>query len=690
MFQAYLAAALLAAQQAATPAPTGAKDQTAVSDVVVQAARPEAVARIDRNVYDIKNDPQAKGAPLLDILGKLPSVSVTPAGRLQLLGSSGVTVMLDGKPVSPDKLGAMSGTDVDKVEVMTNPSAQYAAQGSAGIINIVTRKRYSAGWTGAVTARAENDGDVELLLNPTLALGKWSIGGSLTASRLAQEAATRRTRILTTGGASQETRTEDGQLDMGGERLFGDLKLTYRPTDRQVLTLTGEFFANDWDRDGTRSFDSDAPTFADYVERQDGDWRFRAAGVGASYEWTGSREGETLKLEGSRDRSRFRMANAYENAFATGSRRFTALDDSLTHLTEVKVDYARPFGAKQLLSTGATWSRSDEDLKTGFSNPGADPGLVASFDRRLDGRRDLAAAYATFQFPLGPWTALPGLRVEADDFSVTAAGRKVERRATDLFPSLHLSRSLAKDLGVRISYSRRIQRPDASRLDPSVNYDGSTKGSAGNPDLKAATTDAYEARLDYKLKGHGLNLTFYDRRQQGVWSTVTTFTPEGVALSTTVNGGRAVDRGSEISARGSLGARWKYVATLNLYQRESLILDDGRTRSLTRTNYAGNGQLDYRAPAKGEREGDQWQLALRYFGPERALQNQYSDYFRADLTWRRALTRKVSAVLVITDLLDSAYSKGRNIGSNAVEISTTREPAPRARLSLTYKLGGGS
>jgi outer membrane cobalamin receptor len=145
MFQAYLAAALLAAQQAATPAPTGAKDQTAVSDVVVQAARPDAVARIDRNVYDIKNDPQAKGAPLLDILGKLPSVSVTPAGRVQLFGASGVTVMIDGKAVSSEKLGAMSGTDVDKVEVMTNPSAQYAAQGSAGIINIVTRKRYSAG-----------------------------------------------------------------------------------------------------------------------------------------------------------------------------------------------------------------------------------------------------------------------------------------------------------------------------------------------------------------------------------------------------------------------------------------------------------------------------------------------------------------------------------------------------------------
>jgi ferric enterobactin receptor len=688
MFHAYVAVLFMAQQ--AVAASGQASSRTAVSDVVVQAARPEAVARIDRNVYDIKNDPQAQGAPLIDILGKLPSVSVAPTGRVQLLGAPGVTVMVDGKPVSSDKLGVMTGADVDKVEVMTNPSAQYAAQGGAGIINIITRRRYGGGWSGSVTARAENDGDAEAVLSPTLAFGKWSVGGMLTAGRAFTESDSRRVRALSNAGLASETRSELIHAESDSHRVGFNPKVTYRPTDRQLLTLTGQLFGFDVDRDSRRAMASDDAAFAAYVERQDGDLRYTASSVGLTYEWTGSHDGETLKLDGSLDRSRWRQASAFEDAFAASSRRFSSLQDARTHEAEAKLDYARPIGAKRLLTTGAAWSRTNEDLATGFSNPASDPGLGAGFARRLTDRRDLAAIYGTFQFPLGAWTALPGLRLEADDFSLAAAGGAVHADNVDLFPTLHVSRPLTKALNLKFSYTRRIQRPDASRLDPSINYDGSTHASTGNPDLKPVTTHGYEARLDYQLKGHGLNLTVYDREQHDAWNTLTRRTPEGVFLTTTINTGRAVYQGAEASVRGPIGGRWKYAATLNLYQFEGLVLDSGRLRSNTTSTYSGTTQLDYKGPAKGDHEGDQVQLSLRYNGPDQGLQQRYSDSVRADLTWRRALTPKISAVLVITDLFDSMHYHWRTLGDDFVETGVSREPAPNARLSLTYKLGGKS
>lgn len=676
----------LAGSCQADPAPP------AVAGLVVTAIRPDAQSDIDKRVYTVTADPQVETSTGQDILGKVPSVSVSPAGKVSLLGSGSVTILIDGrKPTNAEAaLRNLPASRIARIEVITNPGAQYPAAGTGGIINIVTRRPAGQALAGSLRVSGDSQGAAQIALAPTFGVGRWSFEGNLGASRDRSRSDSWTLRAITDPGTGDVSRSDFASR--WRSRQDGDsasLRTTFKPDERDTfsLSLSGSRRRGD-SRESTVATGLTG-SFDDYVESSTGANRLQSARAGLDFERRGDREGETLKLAASVDHLDWRLRDEIGQDFAS-----SALTDSRyrtqtrwdVQSNEATLDYERPFGAQMRFSGGLSWTQEIERFDRARTVlAGVGPG--SALRRQVTGDRGILAAYATLQFPLGPWTVKPGLRLEDESFESRAAGVATPSRDPALFPSLFVQRSLGEALQVNVSYSKRTDRPGVQALDPYVDYADSTTASTGNPALRPETTDSYEARLEYNRPRFNLVLTFYDRETRDVWASSTRLLPGGVRLTSQINAGTRANRGAETSVRGSFGRRWKYAATVDLFSQTQDIYAPGGARSESAFTYSGNAQLDYDAPAPEGRKGDQWQLSLRYSGPQREYQFETEAYYRLDLTWRHPLTDRATAVLTVVDLMDSASPGYRSVAPSVTIDSRYRSDGRRLKLTLVYRFG---
>lgn len=663
---------------------------TSVSDVVVTGARAPVASEIDRQVYVVAGDPQAEALPVIDILAKLPSVTIAPNGRIQLLGQPGVTVMIDGKPSSVEALRNLPGSEVDRIEVMTNPSAQFSASGTAGIINVVTRHRRKPGLTGTVSASADTQDAWRLGVSPSLTRGRWTFGASLGASASPNENASVEAReLLDAGGAVTSRLTTRTRVAGDSDQLSGSAKIAYRFDNGGRLSLKASRYQGDGGNRVEQRRTSPDPGFIPSRETTTDDDRYRGGGADLTYERDGPREGETLSALVTHSGSRWDTPSLVTVERGGPAQRYRLGRRSEDSGTGAKVDYRRALSDARILNLGAAFDVADQEVDQSQASLDGGVEFGPDYASAIKGRRTTTAAYVTYQFAAGRWTVAPGLRLEAEALRVRAGGVTLETDRLDPFPSLHLRRELGPQWKLDLSYTRRIDRPEIQNLDPVVHYFSSTNAYTGNPDLKPVFTDSWEARLDWQgEKGRQASLVGYRRAATDVWGSVTTLRPDGVFLYSTINAGDSVNEGVELALRGPLLPRWSYAVTGNLFHREQQVLDGTAWRRADSTVWSLTGSLDYKAEGRDGLEGDQGQVSWQWYGPERTLQGGFDSRLWVDLTWRRALTPKVSLVATVRDALDSARfdSRGRGAGFRTEGHGDGRGPA--VKLALTWRFGG--
>lgn len=688
----WICAVILQAAPSQDPPPpvqtTEASDQapTLLEEVVVEGSRSDAQVEIDRRTYRVTNAPQVQTSTTLEILAQIPSVTVTPAGRVQLLGNGGVTILVDGRPpVSSDAtLRSLPASQIDRVEVMTNPAAQYSAQGTAGIINIITVKRPLPGWTGTVSAGGNSLGAFQIAFAPSLSRDKWTVEGSLSMARTRGETSSLTSRVFIDpdDGATEELRQAD-EVENTEDRVRVSSRVRYRPTPQDSVSVSAEAVG----RRGERTTLADTSGFEPFVERSEAPDRSVGANASVDYERTGPIDGESLKASASIDYLDWTLENrAFVDygAAALADSRYETLTEIKTESAGTKIDYVRPIGTSSRFSSGLSWSSAEENTAQSLTVlEGVGPGVDA-----LDGLesvRDLAAVYATFQFPVAGWTARPGVRIEHNDFEVRASGLSTRTDDLSVFPSLHLRRELSDDLTVNLSYSRRINRPDAQRLNPFIVFSSNTSARSGNPDLKPEFTNAFETRLEYRREKFSLDTTVYARQTTDTWSNSTELLSDLVFLTTYINTGERWERGAEFSARGQLGERWKYVITANLMFNRQDVLVDGAAQPRDDFSYTAVSQLEYRTAPPDGAPPDEVQVSLRHFGPRVFYDRRTSSFTQVDLTWRHPLGESLSLVTSVNDVFDSARTRTRLLNADIQELSDHRGSGTTLRTALVYR-----
>jgi outer membrane receptor for ferrienterochelin and colicin len=664
----------VAAQQ--TPQPAASQDTT----VVVEGKRNEVTDRIDRRVYDIKSDPDSQSGNAGDVLNKLPSVTVNPAGRVALRGDTNVTVLIDGKyPVNGNNFTqTLAASDIDRIEVITNPSAQYAADGTSGIINIITKKRHPFGISGTQTVRDSTQNQVNANGSLSLTKGPWSVTGRAGTGRYPGRY----------GWNSIETAPDPIISNVDGhftsQYANGELEASRKIGDDQTVTVNGAYSPN-WSTTRETEYYRSAGRAYTKIDHSIAKNLYSRAGF--IYDLNDDKSGRHLTLDaslghyGSTSRSlnieSYTVPAAGQSIYGTYDRS-NGVDD------DIKADYEQHPASGHVLTTGFEWKRNGAEQSDLFSDSGTIAGPhVDGSSHLFFGRRDVTALYITYQHPFfGGWTMLPGLRAEYEAMEIRSLGQMVRPDDLQLYPTLHLSHDLGKGK-FKISYSRRVDRPWLGQYDPARVYLSTTFATQGNPKLKAPTTDSWELGYDYSQGKVSYDATLYYHALTNDVSTYYRDLGNGMVLQLPVNSGHARSGGSEFTVKTPVSKHWKVSLNLNLFYAQVPLLS-GTTQTLRGAiSYVSNSSIEYDWD-----KGDQLQLALGLNGRQLTAQGYNEPTSHLDLTWRHNITKKIALVLNAQDML---------AGQRTVTIYNTPDLKSRSaspaydrlvRISLTRTFGG--
>lgn len=686
------AGAAQAQQASSPPLPPAASEAPAEdegqNDDIVILAEPGDTVRIDRRTYALRDDASAQSTNMFDILGRIPSVSVAPSGEVTLLGAANVTIQINGQPVPganlEQVLRGLPGNQVLRIEVITNPSAQYSADTSGGIINIITRNRFESGFSGSLQAGADSLGGYHVGIAPSWASGPWSLSGQVGAYGGQNDNDLTRERTDFPAGA---VTTEEGARTFDYNGWYASqMQVGYSPNPRRRMSLAldgGEFNFDQTQRSaladalgplGTRASDTEAS--------------FRNGQITFNFQQDGDQPREVIKFNAALSQ----FENDFDTQFSSNptlglASLYATNSNQQTTALSLKLDVEQPLEGERFLTFGASFDQSDQDIANSLdivSGPGPLP-----YDSQLDGVGETLAGYVTYQFPTGKWTWQPGLRAERYRREVSAGSAASDTVDTRLFPSIHIRRSLTDHIDLDLSYTSRIQRPGFQQLDPSLRFNDVNRAFGGNPNLQPTTVDAYEANFVYQAGGANFSITAFDRISDDIVSNFTDVVG-GVIVTRPVNAGTSEQRGLQVLMRGPLGRHWRYSLSGNVLSREFDYLESGGALSRRdELEYDGIAQIDWRDLDQNAVGADQFQLELRFQGPRHGLQTETDEFVMTNFTWRRRVTPKLQAVFMVQDIFDSTDQISEVTTDDYFERTEFQSPGTRFRLALTYQFGNG-
>ncbi|MGN6424846.1 MAG: TonB-dependent receptor domain-containing protein [Asticcacaulis sp.] len=641
-------------------APLVAHAQDAGTTITVEGKKRPVKKAIDSTTYDVSNSPKAANGTAQDVLQAVPGVSVTADGQISVKGQSQVTVLIDGKPSAvmsgPDRavaLQTMNGSDIASVEVITDPSAAYNANGGA-ILNIVLKKNRNPGARGSLRAAASDQGLWNVAASGDATRGKISIHAS---------AAFRRDGTLKYRGSSLQWRN----------LLTGETGATRQSSEvfiRRIVESASLGFDDDLSDKDTLSFATNyhfrrsRPWFDELNQRSDGE-AFHRISYGPNQQSDGaaslsfSHQGEAaLKLFAQSSATIALVDKSYHNDWLTPVQPADyhhGLSKSAKRLNEVSADWSRPVAGGQW-GIGADAQNEVNDLTnyqaaidpaTGAETPDA------NVSNRFRVATELNAAYVTRRFDAGQWQVLLGARFEAMALRLTSTGYAHDTDWAALNPSLNAQYALAKTDKLTLSYRRSLQRPDPEDLNPFTTYLDAQNRARGNPDLKPQILTAYEVNEDHDgdhiSRGFGV---FYRVSRDTVVET-RRIEDGDILLTTKQNGGRARSYGATGSLDWTPNDVWSLRSDIGAYHVSLTTPDlDGPVRQNAVSGYL-NLNLSY---SKGRdsvsldghaQSGGLWPLGQ--YGPTQSV----------NLSWTRRLSPRFSLTVNANDIFDGNKSVTR-------------------------------
>jgi len=698
-------AALAQAPSAAAPAPATRpparpEAATAVEGVVVTSDSTAMRASIDRRSYSVANDLSARTGSITDALRNIPSVEVDVQGNVSLRGDPNVTILIDGKPSGmfngegkADALQSLPADQIDRVEVMTNPSAAFRPDGTGGIINLVTKKTRKAGTTGSMRLNVGGDGRYNGGISGSRREGKLTLSGDAGYRRDVQsfDAETDRAVLDTVSGTFLPSALDVTSDNKGGSvNLRGGLDYDLDKQNR--LSAEVRYRGMAFDSDATELYSASnalgAVTRAykrqtqNEMNRDNGavsaDWRRQLGGN--EHDLTAHAEYEVTSF--SRDGRGFTDntpgADLYES-YGFG------IDQTRANL---KVDYSKPLPGEAKLKMGADLEVATNDYDNRRSTGTAPSPLAVDTARtnRFLYDQDVFAAYVTYERPFGDVTVQGGLRAEQVniDTNQLTSGQKASNDYFKVYPSVFVRYTVNDNNTLNANFSRRVQRPQAQDLNPYPIYQDPYNYRAGNPDLKPQQTDSFELGWQYRKAQTYYLATLYHRRNSESVTDVVRDLGGSVLLTTRENLGKNNSTGLELVANGRLSPTLSYSLSSNIFRNEIAAANLGFTGTRKDTMVSGRANLNWQATPK-----DFLQINAISSGRRLTPQGYREPFQMVNLGYRRKINDQLSFVVTGQDVLATIED---TVIINPPTLRDTTKRLPKARalfFGFSYSFGGG-
>ncbi|MFL6658396.1 MAG: TonB-dependent receptor domain-containing protein [Massilia sp.] len=689
-----------------TPAPTVAAKPAANTPApapVVTVAGERPTNRIDRQVYDVKSDISATNGTAADALNNVPSVAVDPDGTVTLRGSTNVQVLVDGKPSAMMQgenrgatLNAMTADDIDSIEVINNPGAQFGNEAGGGpILNLIMKRNRAPGGLGAVNVNAGTAGRYNSAASGSYNEGPWGFQGGVNVrhdgrnseASVMRDGLDERTGTRTHG---EQTSRASGLNDSIG--LNGAVNYNFGKKD--TLGASVAFGRRSNDQEGRDHYLNlqDSSTLSDYIRSTERDGEAHNYQWGMRMDHKGEADGETFKLDLRVSSSTNTSTSDYANTYTVAPPTITDSRGRQHNATETKIvdftgDYERNVGSG-MMKLGYKLASNANTFDVDYTD--IDPGTLAGTPNALRSNlfvldEKTAALYGSYQMRINErWGALLGLRAEYTDLNLhqAVADASARNHYVNYLPSFFATYKISELSNLRFSYAHRLRRPGAADLNPFVQYRDEFNVSSGNPYLHPVQTDSVELGYETRLGALEANLRGYFRKDDDAIVDHKVFISDTVVLTTRENGPGLTSGGLEFTLTGKLTPTLTLNTSGNLARSEQRMLNDpSATRSAS--SLSGRVRLSYAAS-----EHDQLQLVVHAQGKTLAGQGYREPYSTVNASWRHALTPTVNLVFNITDAFSG--NKNTNIVDTSYlhEVSTRRFDSRIAYVGLSFRFGG--
>ena len=571
------------------------EESVALQEVTVQGQRDLIEERVDRTIYNAENDKTTAGGDASDVLRRVPMLSVDLDGNVSMRGSQNIRVLIDNKPSTiaassvADALKQIPADEIKSVEVITSPSAKYDAEGSGGIINIITKKNNLQGASLSINSSAGMRGS-NLGLNASLRRGKmgFTLGGHGRAG-------------YNVGGSF------DNEQDVTNPD--GSVSNIFQSADTKTNMLMGRYNFG-WDYEinkfnwvsasvgyGLFNFKNRqdnllSETYMDEVlinsllRQVNMDNLSNNIDVNFNYTRTFERkqkEFSILGLYSRNDRTNDFVNSLFDNDFDVIASRTKNDNASNNQEFTLQLDYVTPVGSgdKQILEYGAkNIMRTASSDYAYFVADGADGPYEQLEDVQLSNefnyQQNVTSGYVSYTLGfLNDYTVKGGLRYEYThidaDFKSEQQTAEIPAYGT-LVPSLNLSRKLKSGNMIKLAYNRRIQRPSLQFLNPNIQAANPLQISQGNPLLDPEFSDNYEIGYNTFYKIASLNLSGFFRNTTGSIQSVRTVQDDDVIYTTFENIGTEKAYGLSLFTNISLSGKFSLNGGVDSYYA---VLDNG-------------------------------------------------------------------------------------------------------------------
>jgi outer membrane receptor protein involved in Fe transport len=688
------------------PKPPSPPADDSMASVTVSAERP--TNRIDRQVYDVKSDESASNGSAADALNNVPSVNVDPDGSVQLRGSSNVQILIDGKPsamLQGDARGAalmaIPAEDIDSVEVINNPGAQFGNEAGGGpIINLVMKRTRRPGGFGVLNANKGIAGRENAAFSGTYNEGLWGYQGGLNFRRDGRNSTSDaiRDRIDPRDGSISHS-TQMGSSNGLNDSVGGNAGVTYNITQKDTLasSLSYQHRSNDnHSRDHYQTYDDSEALVSDYVRSSQRNGESRNFGLGARWDHKGDIPGETLKLDlrisGSDNDSNSGYVNMYTVQIpGTVNTRSAQENGTSNRIYDFTGDYERPDDTG-LLKLGYKISQNRNSFDTVYTNIDPftlDETMNAMRSNRFILHEKVYALYASYQLRLNErWGVLGGLRTEYTDLDIDQLTSNIHaaNNYINYIPSFYATYKAAENTNIRFSYAHRLKRPTANDLNPFVVYRDEFNVSSGNPGLRPTQTDSFELGYETKLMGLETNLRAYFSHDKDAILDRKYFINDTVLLTTRDNVGGSHAGGLEFTMSGKIMPGLSVNASANLSRRENRFFDvDGTLERRTANALSGRIRVNYALA-----DADQLQVALQGQGRTLTGQGYRKPNSTVNLSLRHTLSPSLNLVMNVTDLFDQNRQESITQTSILDEHVLRRFDGRLVYVGLSYRFGSSA
>ena len=682
-------------------------DAQALSEVEIIAEKSTVEIRLDKKIYNVGKDMTVKGGSASDVLDNVPSVTVDVEGNVSLRGNDNVKILINGKPSG---LVGLSGTDalrqlpadaIEKVEVITSPSARYDAEGTAGILNIILRKGKAQGFNGSVTANAGNPDNFGASVNVNYRTNKANFFNSTGYNyRNAPGNSTSNTKYFDENGVVSSFRNEKTTYDRENNRFNTTFGVEYFLSDKSSLTGTVLYRKSDGEDISTNinnQLDANNILNRTYQRVENEDEVDETIEYSFNFTQDFKTDGHKLIIDFQYGKST-ENSNAYISDFDTfptflenNPERNTTDEESKDIL--VKADYVLPIGENaqfefgfkadlNKLTTDYLVEDFNSDTNQFFNN--------TNFSNTLNFDQDVYAVYSQYGEKINKFSYLLGLRAETTDrkIELIQTNEVFNKKFTELFPTVNLGLEFNDSESLTLGYSKRLRRPRSWFLNPFESRTSETYIRKGNVNLDPTYTNSFDLGYLKRWDKFTLNSSIYYQHAVNNIEMVQTEdvrdidgVPTLVIIRNPINLSSQDRYGFEFTTNYSPFKWWRLNNSFNFFKS----VTDGEFNNISydSDDVSWFTRMVSRVTLPGEID---WQTTGFYMGPSEGAQSKRDGMLMVNLAFSKDIFKENATVsLNVSDLFNTRKRKSTSYSPTTESVGEFQWRQRQIMLNFTYR-----